>query len=160
MAKKDPKLTRLEAKFCNAVAKGDKTIKECLLEVYPRYRGKTRAVVDTQAHRLVTRPKIMAEIARIKESFAEVIEEDYTQLKREMVDRMVKGIRAGTDGDPLTIVEFVPAIRQLSTMLGWDAPKDVTIRNGGVSADYKGPPTLITMTDEQITEKLKELRGE
>ncbi len=154
----DAKLSSANVEFCNAVAKGDKTIKECLVEAYPKYRGKSKSVVETQAHRLVTRPEIVAEIARIKEKTEAKIEDKYAGLKDEMIDRLVKGIRAGTDGEPMTVVEFTKCIDILAKMGGWYAPTDVNLRNGGYTADYKGPPTLMEMTDEELSAKLTELR--
>ena len=118
--------------------------------------------IKSQAKRLVTRPDIIKEIARQKEEMAAKVEDKYAGLKDEMVDCLVKGIREGTDpeGCAIGIVDFVPAIKQLSTMLGWDAPKDINLRNGGYTKDYQGPPTLMTMSDEEISAKLKELRGD
>jgi len=155
----DKKLTKANVTFCTLVAKGDMSIPKCLVQAYPKYANKDPNAIRQQSKRLVTRPEIMQEIARQKEELARKVEDKYAGLKEEMVDRLVGGIRAGTDGDPLTVVEFVPAIKQLSAMLGWDAPKDITVRNGGFTADYKGPPTLMTMTDEEISAKLNELRG-
>ena len=156
---KDKKLTKADVQFCALVSVGDKPIKECLLEAFPAYRKKSADAVRVQAERKVSDHRIVRKIAEMKEKLAVKVEDKYAGLKDEMVDRLVKGIRVGTDGDPLTIVEFVPAIKQLSTMLGWDAPKDINVRNGGFTADYKGPPTLMEMSDEEITAKLKELRG-
>ena len=159
---RDKKLTKAKAHFCTLVAKGDQSIVNCLIEAYPKYRGKTANTIKSQAKRLVTRPDIIKEIARQKEEMAAKVEDKYAGLKDEMVDRLVKGIREGTDpeGGAIGIVDFVPAIKQLSTMLGWDAPKDINLRNGGYTKDYQGPPTLMTMSDEEISAKLKELRGD
>jgi len=158
---RDKKLTKSEVEFCSAVAVGDKPIKECLQIAFPKYRKATKKVVEQQAFRLVQREDIVRKIAELKKDCADVVEDKYANLKEEMVDRLVKGIREGTDPDgcAIGIVDFVPAIKQLSTMLGWDAPKDINVRNGGFTADYKGPPTLMTMSDEEISNKLKELRG-
>lgn len=157
---KDKHLTKAEVHFCTLVAMGDQPIKDCLVMAFPKkYKKAPDNTVKTQAKRLVTRPDIIAEIAAQKEMMAEKVEDKYAGLKEEMVDRLVAGIRKGTDGDPLTVVEFVPSIKQLSTMLGWDAPKDVNIRNGGYTEDYKGPPSLMAMTDEELDEKLAQLEG-
>lgn len=159
---KDRRMTEANAHFCTLVARGDKPIVDCLVEAYPKYRGKSANTIKSQAKRLVSKEEIVREIARQKEALAAKVEDKYAALKEEMVDRLVKGIREGTDPDgcAIGIVEFVPAIKQLSTMLGWDAPKDINVRNGGFTNDYKGPPTLMTMSDEQISAKLKELRGD
>ncbi len=154
----DAKLSSANVNFCNLVANGDKPIVKCLVEAYPKYAKKGAAAVKMQAHRLVTRPEIVAEIARIKEKTEAKIEDKYAGLKDEMIDRLVKGIRAGTDGEPMTVVEFTKCIDILAKMGGWYAPTDVNLRNGGYTADYKGPPTLMTMTDEELSAKLTELR--
>jgi len=156
--KKDKGLTEANAKFCNAVAIGDKPIKQCLIEAYPKYAKAKTSVIESQAHRLVTRPDIIAEIARLKEVMGAKTEEKYAGLKEEMIDRAIRGIREGTDGDPLTIVEFSKTLDFLAKCNGWYAPTDVNVRNGGYTADYR-PPTLMTMSDEEITEKLALLRG-
>jgi hypothetical protein len=103
--------------------------------------------------------RFIAKIAELKEALGARVEEKYAGLKDEMVDRLVNGIRAGTDGDPMTVVEFVPAIKQLSAMLGWDAPKDINVRNGGYTKDYQGPPSLMEMSDAELDAKLKDLEG-
>lgn len=151
-------LDEAKALFCSLVARGDMTVADCLRQAFPKYRGKPSNTVKSQAKRLAARPEVVREVARLRESFAARVEDRYAGLKEEMVDRMVRGIREGTDGDPLTVVEFVPAIKQLSAMLGWNAPTDVTVRNGGVAEDYR-PPTLTSMTDEEISAKLAEMRG-
>lgn len=153
------KLTAADVTFCHLVAKGDKPIKACLVEAYPSYGKKSAAAVHAAAIRKVNREEIVREIARIKEATAAKIEDKYAGLKEEMIDRLVAGIRKGTDGDEMTVVEFTKCIDLLAKMGGWYAPTDVTVRNGGFSADYKGPPTLMTMTDEELDRKLAELGG-
>ncbi len=156
---RDGRIGGAEAKFCALVAMGDKAIKDCFVEAYPSYAGKGANTVKSQAKRLVTRPEIVAEIARLKAEAAAKTEDRYAGLREEMVDDMVRGIREGVRNDPMTIVEFRGILDILCKMHGWYAPTDVTVRNGGVAADYR-PPTLMEMTDEEISARLRELRGE
>ncbi len=159
MTHRSRELTEAEVHFCTLVAKGDTAIKDCLVAAFPKkYRGKSENTVKTQAKRLVARPDIAARVARIREDTGARIEDRYAGLKDEMVDRLVKGIREGTDADALSVVEFTKCIDLLAKMGGWYAPTDVTVRNGGVSADYR-PPTLMEMSDGEISAKLAALRG-
>lgn len=156
---RDGRIDGARAKFCALVAMGAKSIKDCFVEAYPGYAAKGANTVNSQARRLVTRPEIVAEIARLKSEAAAKTEGRYAGLREEMVDDMVRGIREGVRNDPMTIVEFRGILDILCKMHGWYAPTDVTVRNGGVAADYR-PPTLMEMTDEEISARLRELRGE
>lgn len=139
-----------EVQFCTLVARGDKPITECLKIAFPKYRNASQNTVNTQAKRMCDKPKIVAKIADLKMELTKALVEGEADLKAEMVERLVKGIRVGTDGDPLTIVEFVPAIKQLGKMLGWEAPTNVNVRDGGVTSDYKTPQSLMDMTDKEL----------
>lgn len=155
----EEKLTKAEVKFCTLAARGDKTFTECLKEAFPKYKTAPLNTIRIQANRMCKKPGIAQKIAELKAEMAEVIEKDEPDLKKEMVERLVKGIRVGTDGDPLTIVEFVPAIKQLGKMLGWEVPTDINVRDGGVTKDYKGPPTLMNMTTEELEAAFAKLKG-
>lgn len=160
MSNTNPKIfqcSKAEVQFCTLVARGDKPITECLKIAFPKYRKAAANSVYTQAKRMCDKPHILAKIADLKIELASALTENEADLKAEMVERLVNGIRKGTDGDPLTIVDFVPAIKQLGKMLGWEMPTDINVRNGGVTADYKGPPTLMTMTDEELDARIKKM---
>lgn len=156
MTKRDKQRTTGETVFAQIVATGDKSIREAMCAAFPSYRGKPTATVERQGFRLVE--KLKPEIERIQAETAVRIEECYAGLKDEIVDRLVRAIREATDADPLAVIEYVPAIRQLSTMLGWDAPRNVTVRDGGRTADFT-PPPLAALSDAEITARLEELRG-
>jgi len=151
-------MSAAEVHFCTLVAKGDASVRDCLVAAFPKYGGKPDNTVRTQAKRLAARPDIAARIASIREETGARIEDRYAGLKDEMVDRLVAGIRKGTDADALSVVEFTKCIDLLAKMGGWYAPTDVTVRNGGVAADYR-PPTLMEMSDGEISAKLAALRG-
>lgn len=155
---KNTGLTSADEKFCEVVAAGEATLVEAVKEAYPQYRKATKRAVEIRGNRLIKRSDIQSRVVELREKQSQRTEEKYAGLKEEMIDRIVAGIRAGTDGDKLTIVEFTRCIELLAKMNGWFAPTDVTIRNGGVAADYR-PPTLFTMTDEEISAKLAEIRG-
>lgn len=144
-----------EVRFIQLVALG-RSARAATVEAFPEYRKKATETTERQGARLVERLK--PEIERVKREAAVRIEEHYNGLKDEIVDRLVRAIREATDTDPLAVVEYVPAIRQLSTMLGWDAPRNVTVRDGGRTADFT-PPPLEALSDTEITARLEELRG-
>ena len=144
-----------EVQFVQLVALG-RSARAALVEAFPEYEGKATETTERQGARLVVR--LRAEIERAKREAAARIEERYTGLKDEIVDRLVRAIREATDADPLAVVEYVPAIRQLSSMLGWDAPKNVTVRDGGRTADF-APSPLAALSDAEIMARLEELRG-
>ena len=156
---RDKSLTKADVHFCTLVARGDKSIKDCLCEAFPSYKKKSKETVATQAKRLVSRKDIVLKIAEIKESFAEQVETADVLSKTEALELMTKGIRAGVVNEPVAIVEFAAMLKLMGQWCGWEAPKDVNIRNGGYTADYKGPPTLMEMSDEQLDAKLLELKG-
>ena len=155
---KNTGLTEADNRFCEMVAMGNIGLYEAVKKAYPRYRKATQRAVESQGTRLIKQKVIQERVLELRERQAARTEKKYAGLKEEMIDRLVEGIRAGTDGDPLTIVEFSKCIDLLAKMNGWYAPTDVTLRNGGYSADYR-PPTLVTMTDEEISAKLLEIRG-
>lgn len=152
-------LTKAEVLFCTEVARGDKPIKACLIQAFPKYKKCSPNTVMQQAKRLVAREDIVRKIASIKETFAEVIEQKDIITKSEALEMMTQGIREGVKNEPMAIVEFTQTLKLMGQWCGWEAPKDVTVRNGGFSADYKGPPTLMTMTDEELDAKLANLEG-
>jgi len=152
-------MTTADVNFCELVSEGQLTLMDCVKAAYPAYKHKSERAVKVQGNRLIKRKDIQQKVMELQKEFADVVKPSNEALKQEMVDVLVNGIRISTQGDPLTFVECVPAIKQLSQMLGWNAPTDVNVRNGGYTADYR-PPSLMNMTDEEISAKLKELRGE
>lgn len=158
---KNKKLSKAEVQFCTAVARGDKPIKACLVEAFPKYKTASKNTVEQQAKRLVAREDIVRKIAAIKEQFAEAVVTRDIITREEALEMMTQGLRKGVENEPLAIVEFIPTLKLMGQWCGWEAPKDVTVRNGGYSADYKGPPSLLAMTDEELEAKLASLeRGE
>lgn len=143
--------------FCQLVAAGEKTLRECVREAYPKYAHAKPDTIDRRGERLVKRKDLLERVSQICRETKAKTEEKYSGLREEMIERMVRGIRAGTDGDPMTIVEFSKTIDILAKIHGWYAPTDVTVRNGGISADYR-PPTLMSMTDQEISQRLAALR--
>jgi hypothetical protein len=157
--KKKKGLTKAEVQFCTSVARGDKPIKACLIEAYPRYKNASKNTVETQAKRLVQREDIVRKIAEIKANFAKAVETADVLSKTEALEMMTQGIREGVKNEPMAIVEFAAMLKLMGQWCGWEAPKDVNIRNGGYTADYKGPPTLMEMSDEELDAKLEDMRG-
>lgn len=151
-------LSDAEERFCEEVAKGTATLMDSVKTAFPKYKKATERAIKLRGNKLVKRHDIQARIIELREKQGARTEKKYAGLKDEMIDRLVEGIRVGTDGDPLTVVEFAKCIDLLAKMNGWYAPTDLTLRNGGFSADYR-PPTLVTMTDAEITAKLLEIRG-
>jgi hypothetical protein len=115
--------------------------------------------VEQQARRLVGREDIVRKIAAIKEAFAkDVIKKDIIS-KEEALEMMTNGIREGIKNEPMAIVEFTQTLKLIGQWCGWEAPKNVTLRNGGYAQDYQGPPTLMTMTDEELDARLASLEN-
>lgn len=154
---KNKKLSKAEVLFCTAVARGDKSIKACLCEAFPAYKKKAKNTIEQQAKRLVNREDIVRKIAELKEQFCEVVVAKDIITKEEALEMMAKGIREGVKNEPMAIVEFTQTLKLIGQWCGWEASKDVTIRNGGYADDYKGPPTLATMSDEELDAKLESL---
>lgn len=152
-------LSKAEVQFCTLVARGDKSIKACLIQAFPKYKTCSKNTVEQQARRLVGREDIVRKIAAIKEAFAEdVIKKDIIS-KEEALEMMTNGIREGIKNEPMAIVEFTQTLKLIGQWCGWEAPKDVTLRNGGYAQDYQGPPTLMTMTDEELDARLASLEN-
>ncbi|PQQ24797.1 terminase small subunit [Photorhabdus hindustanensis] len=62
----------------------------------------------------------------------------------------ISELTAGKDGIKLKLHDPKAAIKQLSELMGWEAPKKTEITGAG------GGPIQIDLTDEQLDERLKE----
>lgn len=153
--KKGKKLTKAEVQFCTAVARGDKSIKACLVECFPKYKTATPWAINRQSERLVSREDIVREIAKIKERFAETVIAKDIISKEEALEMMAKGVREGVKNEPMAIVEFAAILKLMGQWCGWEASKDVTIRNGGLAPDYRPPQNILEMSDEELNAMLE-----
>jgi len=124
---------------------------------FPDSMSLPERTIEKRITRLNASPKVQKRIAELREACRKATDGKYDGLKEEMIDRIVAGIRKATDADPVAVIDCVSSMRILSDILGWNAPKQIAVH--GPPAENYRPPSLANMTDEEISAKLKELRG-
>lgn len=144
-------LSQQEMIYCEEKAKCGSS-SEAYRIAFPGEAEKNRIeTVKQRIYRLDSDPKIQACLAYIQERFAKRTEKKYSGLKELLIDKMVSAIEAITQDDPRAMVGCVQMVKQISTMLGYDAATEVTVRNGGVTPDYRCPPSVEALSDEELS---------
>lgn len=144
-------LTNQEMVYCEERAKGMSSIESYRI-AFPGEIEKinSRNTIRQRLYRLDHSPKIQACISFIQERFAAQTSSKYHGLKERLIDLMVEAIECIAKDDPRGMAGCVPMVKQISSMLGYDAATEVTVRNGGVTSDYREPPSVSALSDEEL----------
>lgn len=146
------RLTEAEIVYCENVAKlGD--ARAAFDAAFPGDPVSGRAR-DKRIERLNKKRLVIEKVADCRARFAKKVGDKYDGLKEKLIDKMVEAIDAITDGNPQSMVVCVPMVKQISTMMGYDADHKVTVRNGGLAPDYVPPRNILEMSDDELMQMI------
>lgn len=128
-------------KFAQLVAAG-KTQAEAYREVYPRSREWTAKTVKERGCKLaaIVADRV-AELQRVAASEA-------VCTVREMQERLSRQFRALDEAGDVDGLVKVGAL--LAKVTGAESATRVEVRDGGVTADYRPPPAVARLGDEEL----------
>lgn len=141
-------LSEAEVVYCESKAKLNDD-RAAFAAAFPGVELPERTLAK-RIERLNKKRLVVERVEAIRRRFAEKTAGKYDGLKEKLIDKMVASIDAITDGNPAGMVMCVPMVKQISTMLGYDADHKVTVRNGGLAPDYNPPPNILEMSDDEL----------
>lgn len=149
-------LSDAELVYCEQVAK-DGDCWAALLAAYPDVNEISKRAADKRIERLNKKQLVKEKIAEIRARFSEKTADKYDGLKEWLIDKMVDGIKAATEENPAAMTMCTGLVKQISLMMGYDQPQKqtVTVKNGGLSDDYKPPQNILEMSDDDLEALLK-----
>ena len=150
----------MEEGFCQLVALGH-SARDAYAEAFGRGANDVRSqhAVDNRASRLMKRPDI---VARISEAQGEQRRRDQKKWRDrgdELAERIYQNVCAQDEAGRLLTVGALKGIEVLAKLKGLNAPEEHTLRNGGVTDDFKAPRALEGMTDEALDDIIEHSEG-
>lgn len=146
---KQGELSNAELVYCENKAKLNDD-RAAFMAAFPGVELKEAALCK-RINRLNKKQAVIDKVASIKSRFSEKVGNKYDGLKEKLIDKMVEAIDAITSDNPASMVVCVPMVKQISTMMGYDADHKVTVRNGGLAPDYVPPQNILEMSDDELT---------
>lgn len=128
-------------RFAQLVAAG-KSQSEAFREVYPRSAGWLDKTVWEKGSRLAA--KVAGRIAELQCAAASAA----VCTAREMQERLSRQFRALDEAGEVEAMVKTGAL--LAKLIGAESATRVELRNGGVTEDYREPPAVAKMSDEDL----------
>lgn len=142
-------LSEAELVYCENKAKLNDD-RAAFAAAFPNEPNLPERTLAKRIERLNKKKLVIERVAAIRQRFAEKVADKYDGLKEKLIDKMVQAIDAITDDNPASMVVCVPMVKQISTMMGYDADHKVTVRNGGLAPDYLPPQNILEMSDDEL----------
>ena len=146
---KKAELSAAEIVYCENKAKLNDD-RAAFAAAFPDEMALPERTLAKRIERLNKKRLVIEKVAAIRDRFATKVADKYDGLKEKLIDKMVDAIDAITADNPASMVVCVPMVKQISTMMGYDADHKVTVRNGGLAPDYLPPQNILEMSDEEL----------
>lgn len=150
-----PLANRRREQFCRVLTGwGGDGVRKTASEAYSKVYGRSGATARTQGSWLLSIPEVRERAEWLERRVAEAQRHDYLSAQREIDELRLSLVERARHNSKLAAVALAAA-RDFEAAHGLDGRErgskvDVTVRDGGASADWRPPPAVAAMTDAEL----------